>query len=122
MMAYLHLAHDADDSAKRLADNQGRVPVMEHYVETVVEGEEAYLIDWSRLNTEQRAFLLEHMAEKEGDNRMTPHLCRNGVPIGRSQGTVIEVMGELFSLDEILYAPATPSPWEDWDMDEVVAG
>ena len=121
MMAHLHLAHDADPFVKSLADSQGRIPVQEHWPEMFVDGEDAYLIEWSQLGHEQQLRLLTRVAVKEDISVAAAYTqCKFGVPIGRSQGHVIEVCGELHPLDgRPIYAPESVSCFEEIDYEEV---
>jgi len=124
MQAYLHLAHDAEATVKLISDHSGRIPVQEHFPELDIDGEPAYLIDWTRLDSRQRQCLAHHVAVRDGisQKEAARHCWMFGVPVGRSQGTAIEVMGDLHPLDVLVYAPESPNPFGAWDMDEVVAG
>lgn len=121
MISHLHLAPDAAPIWKCIADSNGRVAVQEHWPEMLIDGEDAYLVEWAYLTQQQKLFLVEHVTDQcnipvtEAETR-----CRFGLPIGRSQGIAIEVCGDLFSLDQTIYAPENPTPWGEFDPDEVV--
>jgi hypothetical protein len=120
MQAHLHLKYDCDPFVKTIADNQGRIPVQEHWPESLIEGEDAYLIDWSQLGAEQRLLLMTRIAVKEDISVEAARMhCRFGVPIGASQGHLIEVCGELHPLDgRPIYAPDSVCPWEEVDYED----
>lgn len=121
MNAHLHLVPDCDPFVKTIADNQNRIPVQEHWPEVFVDGEDAYLIDWSHLGQEQRLRLLTRVAVKEDISVEAARMrCVFGVPIGRSQGHALEVCGELHPLDgRDIYAPESVSCFEEVDYEEV---
>jgi hypothetical protein len=120
MNAYLHLAHDAEEFVKRMADSQGRVPVQEHYPEVFIDGEDAYLLDYSQLTNQQRIELVMRVAVTEDISvNMAKQKCLFGIPIGRSQATCLELQGEMHSLEAVVYAPESPTPW-GFEPEEVV--
>jgi hypothetical protein len=121
MQAHLHLKHDCDLFLKTIADNQGRIPVQEHWPDSLLDGEDAYLIDWSQLDAKQRLLLMTRIAVKKDVSVEAARThCRFGVPIGASQGHAIEVCGELHPLDgRDIYAPESVSCFEELDYEEV---